>query len=74
MSLGQGICNLKCECVDFLSSARKQEFMQLGEIDETYPSSKVNHPKKFEKDLDWILNKCVEFPMPTELLLGQKEF
>ena len=76
MSLGQGICNLKCGmCVDFLSSARKQESMQLGEIDETYPSSKVNHPKKFEKDLDWILNKCVEFPMPmAEPLLVKKSF
>ena len=76
MSLGQGICNLKCGmCVDYLSSARKQESLQLGEIDKNYPSSKVNHPKKFEEDLDWILNKCVEFVMPmAEPLLVKKSF
>lgn len=65
-SLGQGICNLKCGmCDDKASSARRRESIKLGEINNDYPLSILNHNERFYKDLEKVRNKFLEFQLPT---------
>lgn len=65
ISLGQGQCNLKCGmCDDFTSSARRRESIELEEIPKDFPKVRVKHGEKFYKDLDWILENCLEFELP----------
>ena len=64
-ALGQGQCNLKCGmCDDYISSARKRESIELGEISKNYPTSIIKHGEKFYRDLDWMLENCLEFELP----------
>lgn len=65
MSLGQSQCNLKCGmCADVVSSARRRESIELGEIDKSFPITRLKHSKAFKDDINWMLKNCLEFEMP----------
>jgi MoaA/NifB/PqqE/SkfB family radical SAM enzyme len=65
MSLGQGQCNLKCGmCGDTVSSARRRESIELGEINSSFPLTRISNCDSFKKDIDWMLDNCLEFELP----------
>lgn len=65
MSLGQGQCNLKCGmCGDTVSSARRRESIELGEIASSFPLTRITNCDNFKKDIDWMLDNCLEFELP----------